>query len=199
MPGAQPPLNLDALQGLEFLVSLEFFFFCGHQLVGLIKETQHAVARYRPNLSALQPHAPSLTTTPLQRSYWNNAANKRTSIKRTLVHMLSGQNTTGGEPHMQHTGFGHPSRFGRQCSRLCGRLRGSPGLQGTPWQQRCKCLQHRDSAPPQFEPAGWALPPAGIAYRGQLCSNYELGGTSYSSYVADYGGCMSLSFVCEVR
>lgn len=33
----------------------------------------------------------------MQESYWNNPVNKRTGIKRTLVHMLSGQNTTGGE------------------------------------------------------------------------------------------------------
>ena len=30
-----------------------------------------------------------------QRDYWNNAANKRTRIKRTLVHMLSGQRANG--------------------------------------------------------------------------------------------------------
>ncbi|PRW61007.1 Reprolysin (M12B) family zinc metalloprotease [Chlorella sorokiniana] len=75
VPGAQPPLNLDSDQGLEFL-----------------------------------------------KAYWNNPANKRTSVKRTLVHMLSGQNTTGG-----------------------------------------------------------------VAFRAQLCDNFELGGTAYKQYVSDYG------------
>ena len=50
---------------------------------------------------------------------------------------------------------------------------------------------------PNFRPTRLRLLPAGIAYRGQLCSNYELGGTSYSSYVADYGGCMSLSLYAK--
>lgn len=43
------------------------------------------------------PHPRHSSLASLQRDYWNNPANKRTSIKRTLVHMLSAQQTGGGE------------------------------------------------------------------------------------------------------
>lgn len=98
IPNFPPPLNLDPAEGLEFLVRQKalalpslFTLVCawGHG-------RGHMLCIYRIWCSLQPPTCAPAPLPGMQRNYWNNPANGRTGIKRTLVHMLSGQLTPGG-------------------------------------------------------------------------------------------------------
>ena len=148
IPDYPPPLNLDTFEGLTFLVSMA----CRMLRQPFPKGCTRACKT--PSAPALLP--PSWPG--VQRNYWNNPANGRTTIKRTLVHMLSGQLTVGGEGCQPQA---HPA---------------GPGLLATAQSAPGPGVAAR-SRPLRVG--------AGVAYRGAICDSHA--NPTRPDLVADYG------------
>jgi len=102
IPGASAAYSLNSTEGLYFLVRMGHVFAGYPTCVAAVQlecrcacgaQDAFASLALLPYQSQQRDMSPTLT----QRDYWNNPTNGRTSIQRTLVHMLSGQRTNGGE------------------------------------------------------------------------------------------------------